>query len=156
MLNYIKLKPGQAMFLTSNQFHAYLKGTGIELMANSDNVLRGGLTKKYINIPELTKIIDFTPQPPVIQNINSHNEYTFYDSKADEFQLVRLDLNGESEYTVENGEILLNVHGMAQIQQKEFAISIKQGESVYLCPEVNKITLKGKALLFIARINPKE
>ncbi|MBI9087402.1 MAG: mannose-6-phosphate isomerase, class I [Desulfobacterales bacterium] len=61
LLNLVCLDPGQALFLPAGQLHAYLEGTGIELMANSDNVLRGGLTPKHVDLPELMKILRFEP-----------------------------------------------------------------------------------------------
>jgi mannose-6-phosphate isomerase len=63
LLNIITLKPGEAMFLSARTPHAYIKGTGLEIMANSDNVLRAGLTHKYIDIKELVKCTDFIPKP---------------------------------------------------------------------------------------------
>ena len=59
LLNLICLEPGQAMFLDAGELHAYLEGLGIELMANSDNVLRGGLTPKHVDVPELLRVLKF-------------------------------------------------------------------------------------------------
>lgn len=59
LMNLICLEPGQAMFLPAGQIHAYLNGVGIELMANSDNVLRGGLTPKHVDVPELLNVVRF-------------------------------------------------------------------------------------------------
>ncbi|WP_297004519.1 mannose-6-phosphate isomerase, class I [uncultured Corynebacterium sp.] len=61
LLNHVVLEPGQALFLTAGKLHAYLRGTGVEIMANSDNVLRGGLTTKHIDVPELMRVMDFAP-----------------------------------------------------------------------------------------------
>lgn len=61
LLNHVVLEPGQAVFLSAGQLHAYVRGTGVEIMANSDNVLRGGLTTKHIDVPELMRVMDFTP-----------------------------------------------------------------------------------------------
>ncbi|OAJ92585.1 mannose-6-phosphate isomerase, class I [Vibrio bivalvicida] len=63
LLNVVTLKPGEAMFLSARTPHAYIKGTGLEIMANSDNVLRAGLTPKHIDIEELVKCTDFVPKP---------------------------------------------------------------------------------------------
>ncbi|HEX2903908.1 MAG TPA: mannose-6-phosphate isomerase, class I [Jatrophihabitans sp.] len=63
LLNYVKLLPGEAMFLAAGNVHAYLRGVCIEVLANSDNVLRCGLTPKHIDVPELVRIADFTPLP---------------------------------------------------------------------------------------------
>lgn len=64
LLNIVQLLPGQALFLNAGTLHAYLSGTGLEIMANSDNVLRGGLTTKHVDIPELLKTIVFKPSEP--------------------------------------------------------------------------------------------
>jgi mannose-6-phosphate isomerase len=61
LLNCVRLQPGGALFLAAGNLHAYLGGTGIEIMAASDNVLRGGLTPKHIDVPELLRVVDFTP-----------------------------------------------------------------------------------------------
>ncbi|HMA67154.1 MAG TPA: mannose-6-phosphate isomerase, class I, partial [Desulfosalsimonadaceae bacterium] len=62
LLNLICLQPGEALFLNSGEMHAYLEGCGIEIMANSDNVLRGGLTAKHVDVAELMRALDFTPR----------------------------------------------------------------------------------------------
>lgn len=64
LLNVIVLAPGQAMFLDAETPHAYLHGVGLEVMANSDNVLRAGLTPKYIDVTELLKSVRFIATPP--------------------------------------------------------------------------------------------
>ncbi|MBW8871805.1 MAG: mannose-6-phosphate isomerase, class I, partial [Leifsonia sp.] len=61
LLNRATLRPGQVLYLPAGNIHAYLRGLGIELMAASDNVLRGGLTRKRIDVPELVSVLDFTP-----------------------------------------------------------------------------------------------
>ncbi len=63
MLNLVELTPGQSLYLPAGNIHAYIEGLGIELMAASDNVLRGGLTPKHVDVPELLSVLDFTPLP---------------------------------------------------------------------------------------------
>ena len=67
LLNRVTLAPGEALFLPAGNLHAYLSGAGVELMANSDNVLRGGLTPKHVDVPELLRVLDFTAAPPPVQ-----------------------------------------------------------------------------------------
>ena len=68
LLNLAVLQPGEALFLPAGNLHAYLSGAGVEPMANSDNVLRGGLTSKHVDVPELLRVLDFTPRtPPVLR-----------------------------------------------------------------------------------------
>jgi mannose-6-phosphate isomerase len=61
LLNYIRLAPGEAIFLAAGNLHAYLRGTCVEVLASSDNVLRGGLTPKHVDVDELVRITDFSP-----------------------------------------------------------------------------------------------
>ncbi|MEQ1737019.1 MAG: mannose-6-phosphate isomerase, class I, partial [Rhodoglobus sp.] len=68
LLHTISLRPGEVLYLPAGNIHAYLGGLGIELMAASDNVLRGGLTPKHVDVPELLEVLDFRPAPaPYLQ-----------------------------------------------------------------------------------------
>lgn len=68
LLNRITLQPGQGLFLSAGNLHAYLRGVGVEIMANSDNVLRGGLTPKHVDVPELLRVLDFEPNElPIVE-----------------------------------------------------------------------------------------
>lgn len=70
LLNHVHLEPGEGLYLGEGKLHAYLSGVGIEVMANSDNVLRGGLTNKHIDVPELLRILDFHPLArPVVEPV---------------------------------------------------------------------------------------
>ena len=92
LLNVVRLGPGQAIGLVSGNLHAYLSGTGVELMANSDNVLRGGLTVKHVDVPELLRILDFTPlADPVLAPVAIPGGLR-YAIAAEEFRLDRFEL----------------------------------------------------------------
>ncbi|RMH76263.1 MAG: mannose-6-phosphate isomerase, class I, partial [Actinomyces sp.] len=67
LLNRVTLRPGQALFLGAGNLHAYLGGVGVEIMANSDNVLRGGLTTKHVDVPALLEVVDTSPLEPEVQ-----------------------------------------------------------------------------------------
>ena len=86
-LNIVNLEPGDALFIPSGILHAYVHGMGLELMANSNNVLRGGLTNKHIDIPELLKILDFKPFNPVILKENPEENFYKYPVSCREFSL---------------------------------------------------------------------
>lgn len=96
LLNRVRLQPGEAMYLAAGNLHAYLHGMAVELMANSDNVLRGGLTPKHIDVPELLRVLDFHPvtltelMPPV----HSLGAERIYVTPAAEFRLSRVELDG--------------------------------------------------------------
>lgn len=93
LLNLVHLKPGQATHLPAGILHAYLDGAGIEVMANSDNVVRGGLTTKHIDIPELLRTVDFRDEPSmVIEATPSSNGSSVYRTDAEEFEVSRVDV----------------------------------------------------------------
>jgi mannose-6-phosphate isomerase len=96
LLNRISLKPGEGIFLPAGNLHSYLHGVGMEVMANSDNVLRGGLTPKHVDVPELLRVLDFDPVPDA--RVGSHREgiELIYDTPATEFAASVLTLDGEA------------------------------------------------------------
>jgi mannose-6-phosphate isomerase len=96
LLNRIVLRPGEALYQGSGLLHAYLSGVGVELMANSDNVLRCGLTPKHVDVPELLRVLDFAPILPPIAGSVTDGAVTRYDTHAEEFRLWRLDWSAGS------------------------------------------------------------
>ncbi|MGC4932962.1 mannose-6-phosphate isomerase, class I [Gordonia sp. DT30] len=96
LLNRMRLQPGEGLYLPAGNLHAYLNGTAVEVMANSDNVLRGGLTSKHIDVPELLRILDFTPVDisdlvPAVRTVGAERIYL---TPAPEFRLSRVELDG--------------------------------------------------------------
>lgn len=89
LLHRVTLEPGEAVFLGAGNLHAYLSGVGVEIMANSDNVVRGGLTPKHINVEELLRVVSFEAFEPEVQRAMG-NEHRF-DSVGAGFQLTRFD-----------------------------------------------------------------
>jgi mannose-6-phosphate isomerase len=96
LMNRITLQPGDALFMPPGNLHAYLSGGGVEIMANSDNVMRGGLTPKYVNIDQLLAILDFTPGlRGLITPIEEPRGLWRYPTPAPEFALWRIEPHGE-------------------------------------------------------------
>ncbi len=97
MLNLVELSPGEAIFLPAGTLHAYLSGLGLEVMAASDNVIRGGLTPKHIDQAELLKITDFSELlEPVVKPVKLAEGLIEYQVKADEFRIYRAELTGSN------------------------------------------------------------
>ncbi|MEO8282064.1 MAG: mannose-6-phosphate isomerase, class I [Pseudarthrobacter sp.] len=93
LLNRISLAPGEAVYLPEGKIHAYLSGLGVEVMASSDNVLRGGLTPKFIDVPELLRTVDFTSvEVPMLNPEISGLGQELYRPPFREFQLQRIEL----------------------------------------------------------------
>jgi len=119
LLNYVTLEPGQALFLDAGNMHAYVGGLGVEIMANSDNVLRGGLTPKHIDVPNLLDVVVPDTLHPAVVDVDEEGNYL---TPAPEFTLRRLELSAQptvegpsivlstaSDVTVDNGVVQLNL-----------------------------------------------
>ncbi|MFP8885880.1 mannose-6-phosphate isomerase, class I [Streptomyces mangrovi] len=98
LLNVVHLEPGEALYLGAGVPHAYLGGLGVELMANSDNVLRCGLTPKHVDVPELLRVVRFEPmEPEVLRPRTTSAGEEVYAAPVDEFRLSRYVLAPGSE-----------------------------------------------------------
>lgn len=157
-LNLIQLQPGQAMFLPAGQLHAYLEGVGIELMANSDNVLRGGLTPKHIDVQELLKVLNFKArQVQILEPNMSQSLEHFYAGDAQEFVLSTISVSptGGYESAVNRSvEIILCTSGSAEITDSNShqSMLLKKGTSILIPAAVHKYTVVGNAVLFKAGV----
>jgi mannose-6-phosphate isomerase len=95
LLNHVRLEPGEAVWMPAGNLHAYLHGTGIEVMAASDNVLRGGLTPKHVDAPELLRVLRFDVLPdPVVRPREVAPGLVTWPTPVDDFVLHRVDLAG--------------------------------------------------------------
>lgn len=160
MLHLVTLQPGQALFLASGKLHAYLQGVAIELMANSDNVLRGGLTPKHVDIDELLNVLSFGASALDIlepERIGGHLRR--YPSMADEFELEALSIDASSPYDTGNRPnapvIILCIDGTAEIswEGSDSFIGLRKGESIFVPAEVDRYAISGRAEIYKAGIN---
>lgn len=158
LLNVVKLEPGQAMFLGAGQLHAYLEGVGIELMANSDNVIRGGLTPKYIDVSELLRILDFTESKVkiVIPEKQSSGE-SAYASKAAEFRLSVIGVKAGTSYMSPEDhsvEIMICVQGHASVEDLEGGkkLELNRGTCILVPAVVRQYRIQGQATLYKASV----
>jgi mannose-6-phosphate isomerase len=148
LLNRVTLAPGEALFLPAGNLHAYLNGAGVELMANSDNVLRGGLTPKHVDVPELLRVLDFTAAPPPVLTGRPDGDWTRYDTPVDEFLLRRWDGSaGPDPVPVPDGgpRILLCAAGSACVRSPAGEVQIKRGASLWLGADDTAVTLNPAA-----------
>lgn len=153
-LNLVNLKPGQAMYLPAGELHAYLRGTGMEIMASSDNVLRGGLTVKHVDIPELLRVLVFRGGvPDIIEAVPRSAEERVYPTPAGEFELSEIILDGNRvERRSPSHEILLALRGEFSLAAAERRESLKNGESLYIPPSTETYSLQGEGRLFRAAL----
>lgn len=153
MLNRVTLQRGQALYLHSGNLHAYLSGTGIEIMGNSDNVLRGGLTPKHVDVPELMRVLDFTPGPVEILGGQADPAgEVVYRSPAPEFRLSRLQIGSERQDVTHPGpQVLLVTDGAAVVEAAGGArLEVPRGRSVWIAARDRGVTVSGPATIFRA------
>lgn len=156
--NLVRLKPGQATFQDAGIPHAYLQGQAIEIMANSDNVIRGGLTPKHIDVPELLRLITCKGvSPEIIEGRPGDNPYeAFYLSPCRDFCLSRIQLSQGSLYenTAYSIEILLALSGETLLEGPDEHLLVKRGESiiVFAVESYQMKALSENAVLFRASI----
>ncbi len=114
LLNHISMQPGEAIFLGAGNVHAYLRGTGVEVMAASDNVLRCGLTTKYVDPEEVLRVLDDTPlDEPLVHPVTDADGGLSYPVPVDDFRLTRYDIDGTVTWQAHGAELLLCTAGAA-------------------------------------------
>jgi mannose-6-phosphate isomerase class I len=134
LLNLVHLQPGEAMYLPPGALHGYLEGSGMEIMANSNNVLRGGLTSKHVDVPELLKNTNFDPVPPEIlrgKRVHGYREWV-YGTSAEEFELRRVEWTDGYEVGADHGvEILFLIESRRQatIVSEGHSLELRRGEA---------------------------
>ncbi len=152
-LNVVKLKEGEALFIEAGVLHAYLNGSGVEIMASSDNVLRGGLTSKKVDLPELVKILNFDHiglkkiEPEIGKNEN------VYQTSAKEFQLSKIVIREDESYVnakISSAEIFLCTEGKGSIKWSQFSLELRSGESVFIPFAISEYSIEGSMELFRA------
>jgi mannose-6-phosphate isomerase len=161
LLNLVHLAPGEAIYLDAGNLHAYLQGVGVEIMASSDNVLRGGLTKKHVDVPELMRVLDFADGPvaPILPSPAGDGE-DVYATPAREFRLsaVRAEAGAPTaERAVRGPEILLCTEGRARVVPREGgSVEVARGRSAFVPAATGGYrveALGGRATLYRATVN---
>lgn len=162
LLNRVTLQPGEALFLGPGLLHSYLGGTGVEVMASSDNVIRAGLTSKPTDIPAFLEVVSTDPVTPDLQRPAPVGGVADYRAPVSEFSLQRIEADGE--VSVGGGPaILLCTRGRArafsgnegsseaECQQAE-NLEVGPGEAVWVDARTEAVTLRGEATVFRAGI----
>ncbi|CAK7288744.1 mannose-6-phosphate isomerase, class I [Streptomyces misionensis] len=151
LLNHVRLQPGEALFLGAGVPHAYLSGLGVEIMANSDNVLRCGLTPKHVDVPELLRVVRFEASDPgVLRPEAAPDGEEVYETPTDEFRLSRhvLPEGGTAhDLTRDTPQILLCTAGAVRAGEHELG----PGRSVFV-PAGEKAEISGAGTVFRATV----
>jgi mannose-6-phosphate isomerase len=155
-LNLVHLAPDEAIYLPAGNLHAYLEGAGVEIMASSDNVLRGGLTPKPINVPELLRILKFdeTEALPLSPVPAGDGEWG-YPTPAAEFELSRVELEGDAsrrERVPRGPEVLLVSAGHIALGWGSGGLALGPGSSAFVPASSPPYALSGTGTVFRARV----
>lgn len=167
LLNRVTLRAGEALYLPAGNIHAYLRGLGIELMAASDNVLRGGLTPKHIDVDELLSVLDFspvlqprlepeTPQPGVRVFRPDVPDFMLYEiDRADVGASDAPDVAADAAASVPlaGPAIALCTAGDLDIVGSHGSSALRRGDSVYITADEGTLRVTGAGTLFIATTN---
>jgi len=153
MCNHLKLAPGEAVFLPAGNLHAYLCGAGVEVMASSDNVLRGGLTGKHVDLAALIEVLDFTDgRVPVIGPVLGPGGLR-YPVPVEDFDLTRCQLDAQSgTLTTQGPQVLLCTEGTAVLTSPDAELVLEQGGSAFVAAGT-PVSARGPAVLYRATTN---
>jgi mannose-6-phosphate isomerase len=167
LLNHVTLEPLQAIYLEAGSLHAYLGGVGVEIMANSDNVLRGGLTPKHVDVSELLGILRFESAPALLAPARTLSSGEVrYETPAPDFRLSRLELSPAQRiaFSLQGPELLLCVEGQALIElaapgtnadpTREFlpARPLRRGQACFLAASTSGYRISGTGRVFRAQV----
>ncbi|NME66683.1 mannose-6-phosphate isomerase, class I [Flammeovirga aprica] len=153
--NIVKADVGEAVFQDAGLPHAYLEGQNMELMANSDNVLRGGLTPKHVDVPELLKHVTFDETHPDVMDgeLQADGLERIYKSPAPDFELSRISLKEGDTYmhTAKTAQIIIVSEGEATITEGDDTLTLTRGEVALLLVDASySIATSSEAVLFKA------
>jgi mannose-6-phosphate isomerase len=149
LFNLLHLKQGEGIYQPSGLPHAYLEGQNVEVMANSDNVLRAGLTDKHIDVAELMKHVKFEATIPAVIRAES-GSLQVYETPAAEFELTRYTVTADNSLTLPGATIFFVYDGEIALASGEDTISLGRGESavVFANKTVQLKALKAPATLY--------
>ncbi|MDR6866342.1 mannose-6-phosphate isomerase [Microbacterium resistens] len=151
LMNRVVLSRGEAVFLRAGLLHAYVGGLGVEIMAASDNVLRGGLTPKHIDVAELLAVVDTVAgDVPVIRE-ERDAVVQEYPVPVPDFALRRVRLAGEIDLEVRGPAIVLATAGSVSVSGRDAVPHrVRVGAAVYATPDEGRILLTGEGEAFVA------
>ncbi|WP_315041272.1 mannose-6-phosphate isomerase, class I [Corynebacterium argentoratense] len=154
LLNKLTLQPGEALYLDAGNLHAYVRGLGVEIMANSDNVLRGGLTSKHVDVPELVKVLNFDTLEDARlageESVVEGARVVCYPVPIDEFALTRVELDGRWEVPTGTPTIIVCTEGTVKADDAATVLDLRAGEAAWIPAGNAQVVLEGSGQLFVA------
>lgn len=160
LLNLVSLDAGEALYLPAGNIHAYLRGVGVELMAASDNVLRGGLTPKHVDVPELLEVLEFEPRPvPWLTPTDLGGGLSLFAPDVPDFELLRVDLSDgpsdkEPSFRLPGPGIAIVTDGTVTAVGATASVELARGAYVFVTPDEAELRFSGSGTLFLATTQP--
>ncbi|NLT26397.1 MAG: mannose-6-phosphate isomerase, class I, partial [Microbacteriaceae bacterium] len=149
LMNHLRLERGEAAYVRAGVLHAYLDGLGIEVMAASDNVLRGGLTEKHVDVDELLAVLDCTPgDEPRMAPVPAGEGVVLYAPDEPDFRLHRVAAErADARIALVGPGIALGLRGEATLVGAlgEEAV-LRRGEALYITPDTGELRVSGDGL----------
>ena len=157
LLNHVRLEPGEAIWLPAGNLHAYLTGAAVEIMAASDNVLRGGLTPKRVDVDELLRVLRFEVlDEPVLRPVEVAPAVVTWPVPAREFALYRIRLDGEVGPIAVPGagpRIVLGTDGEVAVREDGGgSVTVRTGAAAYAAADAGSLTVAGAGEVFVATV----
>jgi len=157
-LNLVRLAPGEGIYLGAGKLHSYLEGVGIEIMGNSDNVIRGGLTTKHVDIPELCRVLCFEPgEPEILLPREASPGERIFEAPVDEFELAVISVAADKPWNSQRSrgvEILLSIEGVVKVVDRAAgeSFNLEHGASVLIPNSVDCYELVGEGVVYRAGV----
>ncbi len=154
LLRHVVLRPGQALFMPAGGIHAYLRGVGVELLGNSDNVLRAALTAKHVDVAELLRLVDPDVAVPVLTARPVSPGISVYEAEVPEFRLYRLDLTaGAVDLPGAGPRIALCLDGGAVLTAAAGpAVTLGRGTGCFVPAATAHVRVTGPATVYVATV----
>ena len=152
LCGFIRLEPGEALVVPAGCLHAYLAGVGVEIMAESDNVLRGGLTAKHIDVVELQRVLDFDGDSPrVLRGLTDAAGHTRFSTEVEEFTLSRRAITDATVLQGNRPTVILTVEGSARLRATDGTVlGLPRGRAAFVSAAEHGIQISGPAVVFEA------
>ena len=155
LLNRVTVRKGEVVYLPAGNIHSYLHGLGIEVLAASDNVLRGGLTPKHVDVPELLHVLDFRPLPvPFLRPSEPTDGVRVFQPDVPDFELAVIEpTGGSAKFSPAGDALLLCTEGSFVVSSATGERAAAKGESFYVSADEGELTFTGEGTVFIATSN---
>ncbi len=155
LMNHVRLQPGQSLALPAGNIHAYLSGLGVEVMASSDNVLRGGLTQKHIDVDELEKVVDFESRGiQLVEQKEIAAGLTEFKIPFDEFVLYRIEPSGNrvhADLQISGDAIAVCIGGEVAVSNSQDQREVlTRGEAVFIGNSARLLSFSGAGTVYLA------